>query len=118
MNEYIAYCGLNCENCNAYKATKNNDNKLRAKTAELWSQLNGVNITPEMINCEGCRADGIKTYYCEALCTIRQCALGRDYLTCGDCGEAETCGRLKMVLENSEEACRNMKELRRRAEER
>ena len=46
MNEYIAYCGLNCENCNAYKATKNNDHELRAKTAELWSQLNGVNIIP------------------------------------------------------------------------
>ncbi|MBQ2679883.1 MAG: DUF3795 domain-containing protein, partial [Firmicutes bacterium] len=29
MNRFIAYCGLNCETCDAYTATKNNDNELR-----------------------------------------------------------------------------------------
>ena len=47
MNKMIGYCGLDCEKCDAYIATKNNDNELRAKTAEEWSKLNGVPIAPK-----------------------------------------------------------------------
>ena len=61
MKKLIAYCGLDCESCDARTATLNNDNALREKVARLWSELNGVEITPEMINCEGCRVDGVKT---------------------------------------------------------
>ena len=53
MNKMIAYCGLNCEKCDAYIATRNNDRDLRLKTAKLWSKMNGVTILPEHINCEG-----------------------------------------------------------------
>ena len=61
MKEFIAYCGLNCETCEARMATMNNDDTLRKKVAKLWSELNGVEITPEMINCAGCRIEGVKT---------------------------------------------------------
>ena len=74
MNGYIAYCGLDCEACEARLATVNNDNELRIKVAEEWSKLNGVEITPEMINCSGCRIPGVKTVYCDSLCLIRLCA--------------------------------------------
>lgn len=47
MNEVLAYCGLNCENCDARIATLNNDDTWRTNVAELWSKLNGVEITPE-----------------------------------------------------------------------
>ena len=50
MKEFIAYCGLNCETCKAHMAAMNNDDTRRKKVAELWSELNGVEITPEMIN--------------------------------------------------------------------
>ena len=53
MNEYIAYCGLDCEACEARLATINNDNELRIKVSKEWSELNGVEITPEMISCSG-----------------------------------------------------------------
>ena len=49
MNEYIAYCGLDCEACEARIATVNNDAELRQRVAKEWSELNGVEITPEMI---------------------------------------------------------------------
>ena len=42
-------------------ATLTNDNTLREKTAALWTELNGVPITAEMINCTGCRMEGAKT---------------------------------------------------------
>ena len=85
MKKFIAYCGLDCEKCEARLATLNDDNALREKVSKLWSEMNGVEITPKMINCEGCRADGAKTPYCESLCPIRQCALGKAVKTCGDC---------------------------------
>ena len=95
MNEFIAYCGLNCETCEARMATMNHDDTLREKVAKLWSELNGVEITPEMIHCVGCRIDGVKTPYCESLCPIRLCAIGRGMETCGNCGEMERCEKLR-----------------------
>ena len=47
MNDFIAYCGLDCEACEARLATVNNDNELRIKVSKEWSELNGVEITLE-----------------------------------------------------------------------
>jgi hypothetical protein len=76
MKTMIAYCGLDCEKCDAYLATIHDDRALREKTAKLWSELNQITILPEQIDCEGCRADGRKTVYCDRLCQIRRCAIG------------------------------------------
>ena len=108
MKDYIAYCGLDCEACDARLATVNNDQALRQKVASLWSELNGVDITPEMINCEGCRMDGVKTPYCDSLCQIRQCALDKEYETCGDCPEMQACEKVGAIISNNEEALRNL----------
>jgi GNAT superfamily N-acetyltransferase len=109
MEDYIAYCGLDCETCEAHIATVNNDNNLRAKVAKEWSELNKVEITPEMINCAGCRIDGVKTPFCDSLCPIRQCALGKAVETCGDCSEMSTCEKLVMITGNNEEALKRLK---------
>lgn len=108
MNQYIAYCGLDCRKCDARLATVSNDEPLREKVARFWSELNGVEITPDMIHCEGCRIDGIKTPYCDSLCPIRQCALGSGFETCGDCAEMESCEKVGMILKNNAEARRNL----------
>ena len=72
MRELIACCGLDCEKCEARKATLMNDDKLREKVAQDWSALNHVLITTEMIHCMGCRADGVKTPFCAGMCEIRK----------------------------------------------
>ena len=81
----IAYCGLDCERCDAYLATGRDDDALREKTAELWTELNGVPITKDMIHCLGCCGDGVKTPFCDSLCAIRQCALQKALPSCGIC---------------------------------
>lgn len=58
MDQLIGCCGLNCETCDARIATITDDGALREKTAALWTELNGVTITPEMIHCTGCRVGG------------------------------------------------------------
>ena len=108
MNKFIAYCGLNCETCEARIATINNDNELRKKVAKEWSELNKVEITPEMINCTGCRVDGAKTMFCESLCPIRKCAKEKNYETCGDCEELMKCEKIKMIIDNNAEALKNL----------
>ena len=104
MNEYIAYCGLDCETCEARQATVNNDDELRIRVAKLWSELNGVEITPEMINCTGCRIPGVKTPYCDSLCPIRQCAMKKQVETCGSCPEMKSCEKVGAIISNNPEA--------------
>lgn len=104
----IAYCGLDCEKCDARTATLNDDHTLREKTAQFWTELNQVEITPEMINCVGCRVDGVKTPYCQNLCSIRQCAIDKGYTTCGDCLEALQCEMLGMITGSNLEAAANL----------
>ena len=109
MKKLIGYCGLDCEKCDAYIATKNNDQELAEKTAKLWSELNQTEITPEQISCEGCRMDGIKSAWCGSFCEIRKCAENKGVETCGACPEMDGCPLLNMIVSNSPEALENLK---------
>lgn len=109
MKNMIGYCGLDCEKCDAYLATINDDQALREKTAKLWAELNNAPILPEHINCQGCRVDGVKTVFCDSLCAIRQCALQKGVTTCGDCPELDTCTAVGTVISNDAEALENLK---------
>lgn len=109
MKDFIAYCGLDCEVCEARIATVYNNNELRKKVAAEWSELNHVVITPEMINCTGCRIAGVKTPFCDKYCEIRKCAVEKKYLTCGNCAEMNSCEKLKMITGNNSEALNNLK---------
>lgn len=108
MKQLIAFCGLDCEKCDARIATISNNLALREKTAKAWSEMNKVEIPVESINCMGCRADGVKFAYCQSMCPIRKCASSKGYETCGDCQEIETCPKVGMVIGNNEEAHNNL----------
>lgn len=110
MKDMIAYCGLDCEKCDAYIATINNDQTLREKTAKLWARLNNAPILPEHINCQGCRIEGIKTVFCDNLCGIRKCALKKGVVTCGDCVDLGECKTVGTIILNNPEALKNLKE--------
>jgi hypothetical protein len=102
---------LDCEKCEARLATINNDNELRKEVADKWSKLNNITITPEMINCEGCRIDGKKTVFCDKLCKIRQCAISNKYETCGECPEMKSCKKVAMVIGNNAESLKNLENI-------
>lgn len=109
MKEMIGYCGLDCEQCDAYLATIHNDQALREKTAKLWAELNNAPILPEHINCEGCRKNGTKTVFCDSLCEIRKCALHKGVSTCGDCPELDACPTVGAIISNNPTAFKNLK---------
>ena len=108
MKRLIAVCGLDCEKCDAYIATKNNDQSLREKTAKLWSELNQASILPEQINCEGCRMNGAKTLFCSSLCEIRKCAVAKRMETCGCCQEKDICTKVSVIWQNNPQAKENL----------
>lgn len=112
MENKYGYCGLNCEQCEARKATITNDNELRKRVAKLWSEMNNFEIKPEWINCEGCHGDGVKCYYCDQQCQIRKCAMSKGFNTCAECGENSNCKTLKTITDHSEEAKNNLKILK------
>ena len=108
MNKYLGYCGLDCEKCDARLATINNDDALRKKVAKDWSEMNGMEILPEMINCVGCKIEGQRTYFCDVLCPIRKCAAEKGVENCGKCNSFSTCETLEMITKHSEEALVNL----------
>ena len=108
MKRQIAVCGLDCEKCDAYIATKNNDQSLREKTAKLWSELNHASILPEHINCEGCRMNGAKTLFCSSMCEIRKCAVAKGIETCGYCPEKDICPKVNAIWQNNPQARENL----------
>jgi hypothetical protein len=111
MEKLISCCGLNCVTCDARIATINNDDALRKITAEKWRVgYNAPNLTPAMINCTGCREEGVKFDHCN-ICEIRNCVKSGGYNTCGDCPDMETCSIVSAVHKYVPEAKTNLQEI-------
>jgi hypothetical protein len=111
MEKLISCCGLNCATCDARIATDKNDDELRKATAEKWRVgFNAPNLTPEMINCTGCREEGAKFSHC-SVCEIRNCVKAKGFNTCGDCPDLETCSIVSGVHKFMPEALTNLRNL-------
>ena len=109
MEKLISCCGLNCASCEARIATLANDDELRRQTAEKWRVMyNSPDITPEMINCTGCREEGAKIGHW-AECGMRACASSKNFNTCGQCDALLSCDTIKPVLQFAPDAVENLK---------
>ena len=111
MEKLISCCGLNCVICDARIATVNNDDELRKTTAEKWKVgYNAPDLSPTMINCTGCREEGVKFNHCNK-CEIRNCVKVKGFNTCGECQEMETCNIVSGVHKYVPEAKTNLRDL-------
>ena len=93
----IAYCGLNCSECDVFLATKENDDDQRKLVAEKWSKEFNWNLMPSDINCEGCKIENGRIFgFCND-CKVRACAnkLGID--NCAFCDEY-ACEKLQGIF--------------------
>jgi hypothetical protein len=110
MSEMIAYCGLNCADCNAFKATQAKDAQRKVELAKKWTEGLNVKFTPEDIDCDGCMSDRISGW-CRKICKIRPCAEEREVKTCAYC-EDYPCAKLKEFLSNEPVATQNLERIR------
>jgi hypothetical protein len=53
VSEMTAFCGLDCNECKAFKATQVNDYELKKQIAERWSGQGPVKFKPEDVDCRG-----------------------------------------------------------------
>lgn len=76
------YCGISCEKCGCYKATKNNDDLARMKLAVKWSKLFKKTLLPREINCSGCKSEGVQFTNCKT-CKIKSQFEGESFKLSG-----------------------------------
>ncbi len=109
----IAYCGVNCSTCPAYVATQKDQEIVRIKIAELWSDKENKYDACE-ITCKGCHEPWGKKFRHCAECQVRACARKKLYATCAECSEYP-CSKLNDLLQTLDEkiARINLDELRR-----
>ncbi|OFY60771.1 MAG: hypothetical protein A2V46_09185 [Bacteroidetes bacterium RBG_19FT_COMBO_42_7] len=111
MEKLISCCGLNCAACDARIATVKDDDELRKAVADKWRVAYNVpGLSYEMINCTGCREEGVKFSHCDE-CEIRNCVKVKGFNTCGDCQEMQTCSIVASVHKYVPEAITNLQSL-------
>jgi len=110
MSEMIAYCGLDCNECRAFKATQAKDPEWKGQIAKQWTEGLKVKFKPEDINCHGCKSDTISGW-CRKICKIRPCAEEKNVKTCAHCTNYP-CDRLKEFLSNEPVATGNLERIR------
>ena len=103
MTSMIAFCGTDCAKCEGYLATRADDDGKRAEVAAQWSARYNAQIAPEQINCDGCRAEGRKFFYCADMCELRKCGLAKGVDTCATCDEYP-CEKLEAFFKLAPEA--------------
>lgn len=106
----IAYCGLDCSKCDAYLATKEDNELKRKETAKKWSQMYRHDIKPEQIKCDGCKSTGPKFFHCNN-CDIRQCGTSKGVEHCAAC-ENYICETLSGFIKLAPEAGIALEKLR------
>lgn len=95
MAAMIAYCGLICSECGAYKATHARDPEAVERVAAEWRVMHhNPSITADGVWCEGCLADGRRCFHCAA-CDIRACGVEHGVDNCAHCDEYRTCPRME-----------------------
>ncbi len=111
MEKQIAYCGLVCTDCDAYIATRKNDNEMRKNIAAEWSKQYNVDIKPEDINCDGCLPRTVKTIGHLNVCPVRKCGQEKGVVNCAYC-EDYACEELGKYFEMAPVMKENLEEIR------
>jgi hypothetical protein len=111
MGAMIAFCGLDCNTCEAYIATQANDAVAMQNVLEKWRvDYNSPDMEISAVTCDGCHATTRLGGYC-SLCNVRKCALGKGLQTCAECPDY-ACKTLEHILAMVPQARANLEALR------
>ena len=99
MSEMIAYCGLVCQTCPIYLATREENKeeqaRMRVEISRRCKEQYGMKYEPEDItDCDGCRTEGGRLFSACKDCAIRNCARQKGVETCAHCTDY-VCGKLE-----------------------
>ncbi len=116
-NVSIAFCGLSCQACPIYLATRQTDRRtqarLRADIVRQCQEQYHLNFTLEDItDCDGCRTAGGRLFSACKSCPIRQCAIKKGLESCAYCSQY-ACASLEEFFKSDAEARTRLDEARR-----
>lgn len=110
MEKLISCCGIVCSECEAYKATKNNDNGKLEELSEKWSTKE-YRIVPEEILCDGCMTKEVRKFKFCSECGIRLCCREKGIENCSFCANYP-CDKLNEIFKTSPENRKTLDEYR------
>jgi len=104
----LAYCGLNCDECQIYLASINENTNEQLRLAKEYS-TDTCKFTKEDMFCLGCHSEKVSEKMCGD-CEIRECGTKR---SCGNCAECDDfpCLILKKYLGENSDSLNNLKQL-------
>ncbi|NTW60574.1 MAG: DUF3795 domain-containing protein [Nitrospirae bacterium] len=90
MATMLAYCGLTCQTCPIYLATrqenKEEQRRTRTEIARRCKELYGMPYEfKDITDCDGCRKEGGRLFSGCTTCTIRNCARKKGLESCAYC---------------------------------
>ena len=99
VSEMIAYCGLVCQTCPIYLATREENKeeqaRRRVEISRLCKEQYGMQYEPEDItDCDGCRTEEGRLFSACQNCAIRKCARQKGLENCAHCTDY-VCGKLE-----------------------
>jgi len=111
--EDLSFCGIDCNDCDVFKATATGDEEARARAHKVWlktaQQHWGMEtLDPAILSCRGCRSKGDDIFKGCRHCPMRNCAQKRGLASCGLCPEWETCDSLAQVFADEPKARANL----------
>jgi len=106
---YYSPCGINCQDCEAYIATQNEDLEVFKKHQANIREQFGKDIPIEELHCDGCMANGRKIGFCDQ-CQIRICCIQRGYQNCSECADLP-CEKGSFIWVEGSQSLANLKSL-------
>ena len=108
MDKVISYCGLICETCPIYLATREQDQekryKMRVDIAQQIKEHYGQECKPEDVtDCDGCKTESGRLFSGSQNCEIRKCATGKDIENCAHCNQY-ACERIEKFFATDPDA--------------
>ena len=102
MNETISFCGLVCQGCPIFLATREVDKTKKDKMIydiiNMCKEHYGIEYKYEDINdCDGCKSESGRIFSSCKNCKIRECAIERGLDNCAYCDKYE-CDKLSEIF--------------------
>jgi hypothetical protein len=89
-----AFCGIACEEeCELFKATKENNIELKKKVYEKWNWKKQfkMEFDPAKVFCYGCKPENNLFKIGIENCEVRKCATGNKIESCIQCSHLSSC---------------------------
>jgi len=96
----LGFCGINCSECDAYKATITADEKLIQRAVDTYGEGKGSWIDWICLGCQHPERRLIATGC--AKCQIRACALEHAISSCAACPDYDGCEKLFSFIQEEE----------------